>query len=85
LITGSSVIIRRVFGNDTKNALVQIFAIYLPMIVLGLGIIPAAIIQIAIFSTQTFPSTAIAVLTLWNILSAVSLLFLGRGVLTKVN
>jgi hypothetical protein len=85
LITGSSVITSRVFGFDTKNPLVQIFAVYLPMIVLGLGIIPAAIVQLSLSAAQSFPLSGILVLMLWNILSAGLLLFLGRGVLTKVN
>jgi hypothetical protein len=83
LITGSSVIVRRIFGSDTKNPLVQAFAVYLPMIVMGIGVIPAVIAQFIVSADVVFPTTAILVIALWNIFAAGLLLILGRGVLTK--
>jgi hypothetical protein len=83
LITGSSVVVRRIFGSDTKNPLVQAFAVYLPMIVMGIGVVPAVIAQFIVSADVVFPTTAILVITLWNIFAAGLLLILGRGVLTK--
>jgi hypothetical protein len=83
LITGSSVIIRRVFGAETRNSLVQVVAVYLPMIVMGIGMVPAFIVQYTIFATQSFPVFAILIITLWNILASCISLIIGRGVLTK--
>jgi len=79
------VIVRRIFGSDTKNPLVQIFAVFLPIVVIVIGLIPAAMAQFAISLDVIFPATALIVLILWNILIAGLLLFLGRGVLTKSN
>jgi hypothetical protein len=83
LVTGSSVIIRRIFGVDTKNPLVQILAVYLPMIVMGIGVVPAVFAQLSFFADQPIPVIAILVITLWDILTAGLLLFLGKGVLSK--
>lgn len=82
VITASSVIVRRLFGNDSKNALVQIVQAYLPMILLGLGLAPIVILQFA-FSGTFSPVITYAATTVWDIAVSALLLFCGRGVLER--
>jgi len=83
VVSASTIIIRRIFNADSKNTLVKVVAIYLPMILIGVGIIPAAIAQMAVNANSMFPATGSIVLTLWNLGISILLVFLGKGVLTR--
>lgn len=83
LLVGSSVLIRRLFGNDSKNVLVQLLLVYVPMILVGIGLIPAAIVQATVFPGQTQPVAACLLAGVWDLLAAGLLLFCGRGLLDR--
>lgn len=81
LISACSVVVRRLFGSESQNALVQIITVYMPMIIVGIGfvviIVAGAILHIP-FENEIYIYSGIAV---WSLAFSALLLFLGRGVL----
>lgn len=81
LLTAGSVLTRRIFGTDSQNAMVQLVAVFFPMLLLGLALIPAIIVQEAFFAGQAQPVAAFLIIAAWDVLVSALLLVLGRGVL----
>lgn len=85
LSIGSSLAVRRIFGNDTKNTLVQMVSIYLPMLLILVGLIPLIFLQMFLFGRQSGePVFTYLLLAVWNVAVSALLLFLSKGVLGEV-
>lgn len=83
LVSGTFIIIRRIFNADSKNTLVRLVAIFMPIIIIGIGLIPSGIIQFALNPNPQYPIAGAIILTIWNFVISILLVFLGKGVLTK--
>lgn len=81
LLTAGSVLTRRIFGPDSQNAMVQLVSVFFPMLLLGIGLVPAAIVQEGLFARQAQPAAAFLIIAVWDVLVSALLLVLGRGVL----